>query len=104
MTTPAAAPTAMSTGSGTLNRHATTRAVAPITRVGTSMMARLARTKHAGAERLSQAGGACATIATKPQVTKSQTISDSVHAVTTAITAKISHCSLSLAMVSFASL
>src|SRR2546430_299027 len=49
MTTPAAAPTAMSTGSGILNRHATTRAVAPITRVGTSMMARLARTKQAPA-------------------------------------------------------
>src|SRR6267143_7288903 len=37
-----------------------------------------ATTKHAGAERLSQAGGACATIATRPQVTKSQRISDSV--------------------------
>src|SRR5262249_61749101 len=60
--------------------------------------------RHAGAERRSQAGGAWATIATTPESRKSQRISDSVHAVATASTAKIAHWSLSLAIVSFASL
>ena len=63
-----------------------------------------ARATHTGAERLSHAGGPWATITATPQSRNSQRISDSVQAVTTAITAKISHCSLSLAMVSFASL
>src|SRR5438309_10648036 len=36
-----------------------------------------ATTKHAGAECLSQAGGACANIATRPQVTESTRISGS---------------------------
>ena len=39
----------MSSGSGILKRHATTRAVAAITRVGTSTIARRARTKQAPA-------------------------------------------------------
>ena len=60
--------------------------------------------KHAGAERLSHAGGAWATIAVTPHSRNSQRISDSVHAVTTAMTAKITHCSRSLAIVSLASL
>jgi hypothetical protein len=63
-----------------------------------------ATAKQAGAERLSHAGGAWATIVTTPESRNSQAISDSVQAVTTAITAKITHCSLSLAIVSFASL
>lgn len=49
MTSPAAAPAAMSRGSGTLKRHATPRATAAITSVGTSTMARRASTKQAPA-------------------------------------------------------
>jgi len=60
--------------------------------------------KHAEAGRLSQAGGACATMAATPHSRNSQRISDSVQAVTTAITAKMSQCSLSFAIVSLASL
>ena len=60
--------------------------------------------KHAEAGRLSKAGGACTRMATIPHSTNSQRISDSVHAVTTAMTAKITHCSLSFAIVSLASL
>jgi hypothetical protein len=63
-----------------------------------------ATARHAGADRLSQAGGARATIATRPLRTNSVTLSDSVHAVTVAITAKMTHCTRSLAMVSLASL
>ena len=45
-----------------------------------------ATARHAGAERLSHAGGAWATIATTPESRNSQRISDSVHAVVTAWT------------------
>ncbi len=63
-----------------------------------------ATARQAGAARRSQAGGDCATIATTPDSRNSHRISDSVHAVTTAITAKMAHCSLSFAIVSLASL
>jgi hypothetical protein len=63
-----------------------------------------ATARHVGAERRSQAGGVCATMATTPESRNSHRISDSVQAVVTAITAKITHCRRSFAMVSLASL
>ncbi len=63
-----------------------------------------ATARQAGAERRNQAGGDCATIAMTPDSRKSHRISDSVHAVTTAITAKMTHWSLSFEIVSLASL
>ena len=63
-----------------------------------------ATARHADAGRLSHAGGAWATIATTPASRNSHRISDSVHAVATASTAKMTHCSRSFAIVSFASL
>ncbi len=53
----------MSTGSGTLNRHATARATAPISSVGTSTIARRASTKQAPAM---VPDAAAVTPATKP--------------------------------------
>src|SRR5439155_19701217 len=56
----------------------------------------VATTRHAAFARRRNAGGAFATRATTPQRTKSETSSDSVHPVTTAITEKTSHWSRSL--------
>ena len=61
-------------------------------------------TKHAGAERFNQAGGACTTMAARPHSRKSHRISVSVHAVTIAMRAKMTHCRRSFAIVSLASL
>ena len=56
------------------------------------------------AGRRRNAGGACTTMATTPHRTNSQPISVSVHAVVTAMIAKIVHCRRSFAIVSLASL
>ena len=64
-----------------------------------------ATARHADAGRLSHAGGAWATIADDPRAAGTATGSRTRSTPsTTAITAKITHCSRSLAIVSFASL